>query len=511
MKCVFYFSKQLIQSSTALSVDGSQDSSSTPQTLTESVRKRKRDESVLSHPLSKLQLIAEDDKREDFNVEQARYSKERSSLVVDALSSSLLHSYSADDVAQYKTILQAVPPTNVTLKEKEVVLGQKANGQRQSVLASPKANRKLIFETETERWKPQFVLSCSSSKGNVEEVEFKRDQYKEEGGQDDAPSVQHSNDYSPEIEIVNCTKSRQSTEVLYISSQSCDSTKSISQLGTSAGRKRSSGNPVDMTDIGSNAGTKKDADTEAECSDEELFLHLSPSQSQKSVYLTPVSDKNDSIHCTSLNIDLTSPSYSNSNADALNSKSRHDQEILDTTKQNNKHVLGCFNSERHSAYTIHEEVEEGGEKSSQLQTSASPTDTGHTDVSGNVTRQKLSIKDAVSQEGSHCVTESFTTLSKVKDVPITSVEPSQCVVPVDSKMQLRRSKRKRSDGKQDALVVSIARSDSESDGHSTPSEVQKKAKTETADMTTGHEFTPSSLPQEVSAFQQKVISMCFVI
>ena len=77
-----------MQSSTALSVDGTQVSSSTPQTsCTKSVRKHKRDELVLSHPPSKLRRFAGDDKGEDFNVEWARYSKERSSLGVDILPS----------------------------------------------------------------------------------------------------------------------------------------------------------------------------------------------------------------------------------------------------------------------------------------------------------------------------------------------------------------------------------------------------------------------------------------
>jgi hypothetical protein len=496
-----------MQSSTALPMDGSQVSSSTPHaSCTKSVKKHKHDELELLHPPTKLQRVAEDDKGENFNVEWSRYSEERSSLGVDILPSSPVHSCSNDDAASCKPILQAVSPTRVTVKEKEVVFGQKANGQQESFLASPKANRKLIFETRAERLKTQFVPSSSGSKGNAGEVEFKTDQYSEEGGKDGASSVQHSNDYSPEIEVVNCIKSRQSTEVLCVSSPSCDSTKSSSQHGTSAGRGKSSEDNVYVTDTVSNAGAKKDTDTEAESSDE-LFLHLSPSQSQKSVYLTPVCDKNDSFHSTSLKLDPKShSSYTSSNADILISESQNDKETLDATEQNNKRSPGCFNSEKHSVYTVHEEeIQEGDGKLSQCKSSGSCTDMGHADISGNVTRQELCIKDAVSPEGSHCVSESFTAFNKVKDVfQITGVEPSQCVAHVDSEGQLRWSKRKRNDGSQDTPVVSIANSDNEIDGP-----VQKKVKVETADLTTGCEFTPSSLPQEVLAFQQKVIITCF--
>jgi hypothetical protein len=316
--------------------------------------------------------------------------------------------------------------------------------------------------------------------------------------------VQHSNDYSPEIEIVNYMKSRQSTEVLYVSSHSCDSTNSSSQQSTSAGRRRSSEDTAHVADTGSYAGAKKDADTEAESSDE-FFLHLSLSQSQKSVYLTPVCDNNDSFHSTSLKLDPTRhSSCTSSNAGVLISESQSDKEPPDVTEQNNKHASGCFISEKHSVCTFHEEeIQEGDEKPSQLRSSGSCTDMGSTDLSANVTRQKLSIKDAVSAEGSHCVTESFTAFSEVKDVfQITAVEPSQCVAQVDSERQLRWSKRKRDDGSQDTPVDSTAISDNESDG-----QVKKKAKMETADMTTRHEFTPSILPQEVLAFQQKVSNM----
>jgi hypothetical protein len=491
-----------MQSSTALSMDGTQVSSSTPQTsCTKSVMKHKHDELVLSQPPSKLRRFADSDKGEDFNVEWARYSKERSSLGVDILPSSPVHPHSNDDVATCKPILQAVSPTRVTLKEKEVVFGQKADGQEQSFLASPKTNRKLIFETGTERLKTQLVPSSSGSKGNAEKVEYRTDQYKEEGGQDDASSVQHSNDCSSEIEIVNYMKSRQSTEVLYVSSHSCDSTNSSSQQGTSAGRKWSSEDSAYVA--GSNGGTKKDADTEAESSDE-FFLHLSPSQSQKSVYLTPVCDNNDSFHSTSLKLDPTRhSSCTSSNAGVLISESQSDKELPDATEQNNKRAPGCFNSDKRSVCTFHEEIQEGDEKPSQLRSSGSCTDMGRTDLSANVTRQKLSIKDAVSPGGSNCVTESFTAFSEVKDVfQITAVGPTQCVVQVDSERQLRWSKRKRGDGNQDTPVDSNTISDNESDG-----QLQKKAKMETADMTTGQEFTPSILPQEVLAFQQKVSNM----
>jgi len=488
-----------MQSSTALSMDGTQVSSSTPQTCTKSVRKHKHDELVLSQPPSKLRQFAEDDKG-DFNVEWARYSQERSSLGVDILPSSPVHSHSNDDVPPCKTILQAVSPTTVTVKEKEVVFGQKANGQQQSFLASPKTNRKLIYETGTERLKTQLVPSSSGSKRNAEKLEFKTDQCKEEGGQDDVLSVQCSNDCSPEIEIVNCIKSRQSIEVLYVSSHSRDSTKNGSQLGATAGTSGSSEDTVYMTDTGSNADAKKDADTEAESSDE-FFLRLSPSQTQKSVYLTPVCENNNSFHSTSLKLDpKIHSSYTGSNADVLISESQSDKETLHATEQNNKLATDCFNSEKHSVCTVYvEEIQEGNEKPSQLMSSGRCTDVGHTDISDNVTRQKLSINDAVSPEGSHCVPESVTAFSQVKDVfQITAVEPSQCKEQVDSE----RPKRKRGDGNQDTQVDCSAISDNESDG-----QVQKKAKIETADMTTGHEFTPSSLPQEVLAFQQKVSNM----
>jgi hypothetical protein len=218
-----------------------------------------------------------------------------------------------------------------------------------------------------------------------------------------------------------------------------------------------------------------------------------------------VCDNNDSFHSTSLKLDPTRrSSCTSSNASVLISKSQSDKEPPDATEQNNKRASGCFNSEKHSVCTFHEEeIQEGDEKPSQLRSSGSCTDMGRTDLSANVTRQKLSIKDAVSAGGSHCVTESFTALSEVKDVfQITAVEPSQCVAQVDSERQLRWSKRKRGDGSQDIPVDSSAISDNESDG-----QLQKKAKMETADMTTRHEFTPSILPQEVLAFQQKVSNM----
>jgi hypothetical protein len=496
-----------MQSSMALSVDGPKVSSSTPQTsCSKSVREHKHDELVLSHPPSKLLRVAEDNKGEACNVEWARYSKDISPLGVGILPSTPVQSCSNDDVATCKTILQAVSPSGVTLKEEEVVFGQKENGEQKSFLASPKTNRKLIFETETERLKTQFAPSSSGSKGNAENVEFKTDQYREEGGQDDASSVQHSNDYSPEIEIVNCMKSRQSIEVLNVSSHSCDSAKSSSQHETSAGKRRSSEDAVYMTDTGSDAVAKKDADTEAESSDE-LFLHLSPSQSQKSVYLTPGCDNNDSFNSTSLKLGPEShSSYTSNNANVLIAESRSDIGTLDATEQNNKGAAGCLNSEKHSVNAVHkEEIQERDEKTSQLKNSESFADMGHTEISGNVKRQKLSIKEAVSPEGSHCVTESITAFGKVKDVfQATAVEPGQCVAQVDSEKQLRWSKRKRSDGNQDTPVVSIAVSDNESD-----SQEKKKAKMETVDMTTRHEFTPSSLPQEVLAFQRKVINMVF--
>jgi hypothetical protein len=501
---VFHFSQQILQSSTASSLDGPQVSSSTPQTLfSKSVRKHKHDELVLSRPPYKLLRVAEDNKGEAFNMEWSSYSKDVSSLGVGILPSSP-QSCINDDVAPCKTILQAVSPSRVTLKEKEVVFGQKENGEQQSFLASPKTNRKLIFETKTGRLKTQFVPSSSGSKGNAENVEFNTDQYREERGQDDASSVQNSNDCSPETEIVNCMKSRQSTEVLNVSSHSCDSTKSSSQHGTCVGRMRSSEDAVYMTETGSNPVAKDDADTEAESSNE-LFLHLSQSQTQKSVYLTPGCDNNDSFNSTSLKLDPEShSSYTSNNADDLISESRSD-DTLDSTEQINKGAPGCFNSEKHSVNAGHEEEIQGDEKPSQLQSSESFADMGHTETSGNVKRQKLSIKEAVFPVGSHCVTESITAFSKVKDVfQATAVEPSQCVAQVDSERQRRWSKRKRSDGNQDTPVVGIAISDNESDG-----QVQKMAKMETADMTTRHEFTPSSLPQEViNMFFHLNIMMC---
>jgi hypothetical protein len=491
-----------MQSSIASSLDGPQVSSSTPQTLcSKSVKKHKHDELVSSRPPYKVLRVAEDNKGKAFNVEWARYSKDGSSLGVGILPSSP-QSCINDDVVPGKTILKDVSPSRITLKEKEVVFGQKENGEQQSFLASPKTNRKLIFETETERLKTQFVPSSSGSKGNAENVEFKTDQYREERGQDDASSVQNSNDYSPETEIVNCMKSRQSTEVLNVSSHSCDSTKNSSQHGTCVGRMRSSEDAVYMTDTGSNAVANEDGDTETDSSNE-LFLHLSASQTEKSVYLTPGCDNNDSFHSTSLKLDPEShSSCTSNNADVLISESRSDNDTLDATEQNNKGAPGCFNSEKHSVNGGHEE---GDEKPSQLTSSESFADMGHTETSGNVKRQKMSIKEAVFPEGSRCVTESITAFSKVKDVfQATAVEPSQCVAQVDSERQRRWSKRKRSDVNQDTPVVGIAISDNESDG-----QVQKMAKMETADMTTRHEFTPSSLPQEVLTFQQKVINMFF--
>jgi hypothetical protein len=495
-------------------MDGSQDPSSKLETsITKSTRKRKHEESDLSDPVFKLQRIAEEDEGKDISVKQVSCSKDRSSLGVDALSSSPAASPITDDVTKYKTSLPVVSPTKITLKEKEVEISPKINRQQQSPLASPKASRKLVFETEIEGHKPQFVLDPSNSDQNAGKVGHKTDKYEEEGRQTatDASSVQGGNNSSPEIEILNSKKSRQSIEVVFVSSHSHDSARSNSQHKIHAGSKRISGN-VEVIDIEYNADKKKNVDTEEECSDEELFLHLSPSPSQKSMDLVSKSDKSSSSHSASVSVNHTSySSYKSSNADSLNSGSRSEQEVLNTTKQDKKLSSGSSNSERHSIYTIQEEIEEP-EKMSQSHSSGSSTNLEYTNDSGSMTRKKINMpfsltkKDIVSPESSPCITDSFTTFSRVKDVAqITSVQPSQFVTPVDSESQLRRFKRKRDDGKQDIPLVSIAGSDSESDSHSTPSEVQKKSRTDNGDMTNGHKDILSILPQKPATLLQKVI------
>lgn len=510
---MFNFSQSLIKSSTTLSMDGSQNPSSKLETSrVKSTKKRKRNESDLSDPLCKLQRIAEEDE-EGVKIGQVSCLKERSSLCVDVLHSSPAASTSTDDVARHKTNLPVVSPTKVTLKEKEVEISPKADRQQQSVPASPKASRKLIFETVVERQNPQSVLVHTSSKENVIKPESKTDKYKEEEIRSvtAALSLPSSVDSSPEIEILNSKTSRKSIEVVFVSSHSHDSAKSSSQRERHAGRKRSSGDALEVVNTEDNADREKGVDTEAECSDEELFLHLSPSPSQKSMDVGSRPDKCGSSRSASVSVDhLSHSSYKSSNADSLNSGSVSEREMSNTTKQDKGLISSGSNSERYSIYTIQEEEIE--EKPSQIQSSGISTNSEHTNGSCSVTRKKMNMpfsltkKYIVSPEGSPYITDSFTTFSKVKDVAqITSVGPSQPVTSIGSESELRISKRKRDTGKQDIPIVSILGSDSESDSHSTPSEVQKKARTENGDVVNGHKDTPSILSQKPITHLQKVI------
>ncbi|XP_021929935.1 uncharacterized protein LOC110834765 isoform X3 [Zootermopsis nevadensis] len=507
-------SQSLIKSSTALSMDQLQDRSSNLETsLVKLTRKRKHDKSDLSDPLNKLQRIAEEDK-EGVHVGQVSYLKEGSSLCVGVLPSSPAASTSTDDVAKHKSTVPVVSPTKVTLKEKEVQISPTANRQHSIVLASPKASRKLIFETEVERQKPEFVLGRTSSKENIIKTESKTDKKEEVHSITAAPSMPSTNDSSPEIEILNSKTSRQSIEVVFVSSHSHDSAKISSHREIHSGRKRSSGDALEVVDIEDDACRGKGVDTEAECSDDELFLHLSPSPSQKSVDLVSRPNKHGSSHSASVSVDhLSYSSYKSSNAASLNSGSVSEKEMSNVKKQDKKLVSGGSSSERPSICTIQEAViEEECEKTSHIQSSGSSVYSEHTNGSCSVTRKKIDMpfsftkNDIVSPEGSPSVTDSFTTFSKVKDVAqILSVVPSQPVASGGSESELRISKRKRNNGKDDIPVVSIVGSDSESDCYSTPSEEQKKARTENGDVMNGLEDTPIILSQEPTTVLQKGI------
>ncbi|PNF40572.1 hypothetical protein B7P43_G06756 [Cryptotermes secundus] len=505
-------SHSLMQSSTTLSEDPS---SKFETSLTKSERKRKHEESLLIgiNRLSKLpRIVEEEGEGKDMNVEQARYSKEGSSLGVHSLPSSPAASASADDSAKHKSNLPLMSPTKVTLKEKEVEISPKANKKERSGLTSPKASRRLIFETETERPKPQFVLS--SSRKIIGKVESQTHRYEEEVRQSvtDALSVQGNNDSSPEIEILNSKKPRQSIEVLFVSSHSHDSTKSTSQHEVHTGRNRASGGTVEVIDVDDNADRKKDIDTEAEGSDGELYLRLSPSPSQKPLDFVCRSDKNSSSHSVSVSGDHTSySSYKSSNAESLSSGSRGEQEVLNTMKHGKKLLSGGSNSKRYSVYTIQEEdTEEELEKASQVQSNGSSTNSGYTNGSCDMAKKKLSKLHSLTTANSHEVSlhidDSGTSFGRVKaGAQVALAEPSQFVGLGHSESQLTTSKRKRDHGKEGIPIVSIVGSDSESDGHSTPSEAQKKARTANGDVGNGRTDTPSILHQKPSTLLQKGI------
>jgi hypothetical protein len=172
-------------------------------------------------------------------------------------------------------------------------------------------------------------------------------------------------------------------------------------------------------------------------------------------------------------------------------------------KRGKKLLPGGSNSERYSVYTIQEEDTEEFEMTSQTQSSGNSTNSGSAEGSGDVAR-KLQV---ASCEGLPHAVDSFTAFSKVKNgAQIVSAEPSQVLAVVDSETQLTESKRKRDTGEQGIPIVSIVGSDSESDGHSTPSEVLKKARTDDGDVENGHKDTASILHQKPSTLLQKVIS-----
>lgn len=505
--CVFYFSQSLIKSSTSLFMDGSQEPSNKLKISSLKLpRKHKHDEPDLTGPLRKLQRTAERDKREDVKI-QATYSKEGSSLYVHALASSTAALSSADDVAKCKPNSPVVSP-----KDKEVKISLNTDRQ-QSV---PKASRKLIFETGSESQKPEFVLVRTSSKENIDRTESK----KEEDIQSvtDVPSLPHSIDSSPEIEILNSKVSRPSIEVVFVNSHSQNLERSISRCEIHAGTKRLSLNSSEVINIDDNSDRMKGVDAEAECSDKEWFLHFSLSPSQKSMDSVSRPVKCDSSCSASGSVDHRSQSsYKSSNASnaSMNSGSVCEEEMSNSTKQNKKLLSGGTSLERHAVYTIPEEEE--AEMTSQIQNIGSLTNSECTNGSSNVIQKKthvpfsLTKKDIVSPEGSPYVTDSFTTFSKVKDVAqFTSVGPSQAVAPVCNVSELRICKRKRGDGKQDSPVISIVGSDSESDSHSTPTEVQKKARTENGDVINEHKDTPSDLSETLSTVLPKVIYQYFI-
>jgi hypothetical protein len=470
--------------------------------------------------MSKLQrIVEEEDEEKDINIEQIRYSREGSSLGDHAPPSSAATSTSAYDLAKHKSSLPLMSPTKVTLREKEVEISPKASKQEQPILTSPKASRKLIFETDAERQKPQFVFGHGSSRKNTVKTESGTHSHKEDVSQNvtDAPSVQCNSDSSPEIEILGSKKPRQSIEVLFIGSHSHDSLKSVSQHEVRAAGNRASGSAVEVIDVDI-TNRKKDADSETEGSDGELFLRLSPSPSQKPVDVVSRSDKNSSSHSASLSADHTSySSYKSSNAESWSSGSRGEQEVLDSLKQGRKLLSGNCNSKRYSVYTIQEEDTEDSEMTSQIQSSGSSTNSGYTNGSCDVARQQKNklhslTKEVVSCESSPHSVGSCTAFSKGKDgAQIVAAEPSQFVTLLDNESQLTISKRKRDSEKQSIPIVSILGSDSESDGHCTPSEAQKKARTDSGDVENVHKDTTSILHEKPPAVLQKVISGCLII
>jgi hypothetical protein len=496
-------------------MDGSQDPSSKLETsVTMSARKRKHEENNSECQMSKLQRIVEEEDEEDINVEQTRYSKEGYSLGVHALPSSATTSASAYDLPKHKSSIPVMSPTKVTLKEKEVEISPKAKKQEHSILTSPKASRKLIFETEAERQKPQFVLQSNSTKKLGKESETHSQEEDVRQNVTDVLSVQGNNDSSPEIEIVDSKYPRQSIEVLFISSHSHDSLKSTSEHEVRAGGNRASGGTVKVIDVDI-AKRKKDAESETEGS-EELFLRLSPSPSQKPLDFVCISDKHSSSHSASISADHTSySSYKSSNAESLSS--RGEQEVLDTAKQGKKLLSGSSNSKRYSVYTIQEEDAEECEMTSQIQSSGSSTNSGFANGSSDVAsklKNKLHspIAEVVSCEGLPHTVDSCTAFGKVKDgAQIVSAEPSQFLAVRDSESELAVSKRKRDNGKQVIPVISIVGSDSESDSHSTPSELQKRARTDSGDVENGHKDTTSILHQKPSTLLQKVISSYLIM
>jgi hypothetical protein len=188
-------------------------------------------------------------------------------------------------------------------------------------------------------------------------------------------------------------------------------------------------------------------------------------------------------------------------------------------KRGKKLLSGGSNSKGYSVYTIQEEgIEEKLEQTSQAQSSGSSTYSGYTNSSCDMARKKinklhsLTTADVVPHEDSPHIVNSHASFSKVKDgAQIASAGPSQVVALRDSESQLTTSKRKQDNGKQDIPIVSIVGSDSESDGHSTPSEGQKKVRTNNGDVENGHKDTSSSLHQKASTLLQKVITSYLIM
>ncbi|XP_069700537.1 TP53-binding protein 1-like isoform X2 [Periplaneta americana] len=430
----------------------------------------------------------EEDDSEEKSAKVQRIAEEKTVVEGASISDDNIGT-SKDKVAKDKSVVSLVNPTKVDLKEKEVEISPKADRQKLSLVSSPAASRKLDFETESnagDKKRTQFVLVPSSSKEveMTEEVKTDKDEETNTQKMAETPESQVSADSSPEVEIVETKKSRKSIEVVYAS---ISSHSNSSWQPTFSSQKRLPGDLEEIVEVEDKEDEKKDTE---ESSEEELFLHLSPSPSQKSSSDIHRTQKSSGSLSASTSANHTSySSYKSSNA-ASYTQSEQDS---DSTKKAREFVVGTSNSKKHSIYTIHEdEVEKG----SQTQNSGSSSSSEHTNglVGGDKMEFSLTRKDILSPEDTPAITDSFTTFSKVKDVAQMTAkeEQSQFSVAMDVESEHRTSKRKRC-AEKDSQVINVLGSDSESDGHSTPGDVQKKARIEAADLANGRKDTSSSL------------------